>query len=86
MEPDSCFMTNVRSFDGGGEPESDFVEMGGEAEAVETPVARLPRCLMNRPTIGSLSSSRVSSMPKRTAAASIICTCWCFDNKNLVAD
>ena len=77
-------MANVRSLAGGGEAESDFVEVGGEAGAVEMPVARLPRCLMNRLTIASL-SSRASSMPKRMAAASIICTCWCLDNKNLVA-
>lgn len=70
MELEDSLM--VRSLEGGGEPESDFVEVGGEAEAVETPMAMLPRCLMNMPTMASLSSSRDSSMPRRMAAASII--------------
>lgn len=64
-----------RSDWGGGEPERDFVDVGGEADEDEAPdptlLARAPRCLLNMLTIGSLSPWRDSSMPSKIAAASI---------------
>ena len=68
---DSSFMARPRSAGGGGEAESDLDDDEGDAAEVEVPVASTPRCLLNMHTIGSLSGSRVSSIPSRMAAASI---------------
>ena len=52
-----------------GEAEDDAA--AGELAYEPTELASAPRCFVNMLTIGSLSPSRVSSMPKRIAAASM---------------